>query len=143
GILMYISDRLKLSLSFRTLDFERFVDRRTLQVDINCLVNEVISSTMNVCISKNELLRHVAEEMTEDRDPVDFARGHDAIEVLLIGLKYIFGSFNSRNLHEGELSGSLRLAFSDVYFHDTDLYSDTSIWAKKQCFKLWSLNLEV
>ncbi|MEA4977938.1 MAG: DUF4435 domain-containing protein [Methanomassiliicoccaceae archaeon] len=143
GLLMYISDRLKLSLSFRNLDFERFIDRRTLQVDIKQLVNEVISSTMNVCIGKNELLRHVTEEMTEDRDPIDFARGHDAVEVLLIGLKYIFGSFNSKNLREGELSGSLRLAFSDVYFHGTDLYSDTSDWAKKQCFKLWSLNLKV
>ncbi|MGE0015127.1 MAG: DUF4435 domain-containing protein [Candidatus Methanomethylophilaceae archaeon] len=143
GLLMYISDKLKLNLSFRNLDFERFVDRRTLQTDVKRLVNEVLSSSMNVCVSRNELLRRLNEEISEEYDPIDFARGHDAVEVLLIGLKSIFGSFNSKNLSEGELSGSLRLAFSDVYFHGTDLYSETESWARKQCFRLWSLNLEV
>lgn len=143
GLLMYISDKYRLSLSFRNLDFERFVDRRTLQTDIKNLVNEVISSTMNINIGRSELLRRLGEEMTDGRDPVDFARGHDAVEVLLIGLRYIFGSFNSKNLREGELSGALRLAFSDIYFSCTDLHANTSAWAKKQCFRLWSLDLKV
>jgi hypothetical protein len=143
GLLMYISDRLKLSLSFRNLDFDRFIDRRTLQTDVKQLVNEVISSSMNVCVSRNELLRRLNEEMSEGYDPIDFARGHDAVEVLLMGLKCIFGSFNSKNLREGELSGALRLAFSDVYFHGTDLHAETEGWARKQCFRLWSLDLKV
>ena len=61
------------------------------------------------------------------------------MDILLIGLKRNFGSFNSRYLTEGELGGALRLAFSDQDFIKTRLYADTSSWAERAGVSLWSI----
>lgn len=143
GLLMYISEEHRLSLCFKNLDFNNFIDRRSLQIDEKRLIDDILSCTKNPRISRKKLLDILLDESSKKHDPAHYSRGHDAVDVLLVGLRYIFGSFNCKNIRSGELSGALRLAFSDHYFANTDLYEDTDKWAKKKCFKLWSLNLHL
>ncbi|HKM13377.1 MAG TPA: DUF4435 domain-containing protein [Candidatus Methanomethylophilaceae archaeon] len=143
GLLMHISEKYKLSLCFKNLDFNNFIDRKSLRIDEKRLVNDIISCTVNPRINKKKLLDILSDESSIDHDLADYARGHDAVDVLLIALRYTFGSFNCKNIQSGELSGSLRLAFSDHYFAGTNLYDKTDKWSKKKCFKLWSLNVHL
>ncbi|MBQ8178950.1 MAG: DUF4435 domain-containing protein [Candidatus Methanomethylophilaceae archaeon] len=139
GLLMHVSQRDGLGLRFKDLDFNRFVNPRTLSIDVHTMVSDVIGNSNGRRIGRRELLQRLDDEMASLSDPWDAARGHDAVDILLIGLKRNFGSFNSRSLTEGELGGALRLAFSDHCFMGTRLYADTSEWSEREGVPLWDL----
>ena len=139
GLLMYVSDRNGLSLRFKDLDFERFINPHTLTLDARAMVADVVNNSNSSRVSKKMLYRLLNDAAAELDDQWDAARGHDTVEILLIGLRRNFGSFNSKNLTPGELGGSLRLAFSDRDFVKTRLYQDTKEWAETTGLTLWNI----
>ncbi len=139
GLLMYISQSEGLNLSFKDLDFERFINPRTLSLNAGAMVDAVIFNSKNCRMGRKALLARLDREAEELENHWDAARGHDTVSILLIALKRNFGSFNSRGLNEGELGGALRLAFSDQCFVGTDLYRDTSEWAAENGVVLWDI----
>ncbi|MBR2255562.1 MAG: DUF4435 domain-containing protein [Candidatus Methanomethylophilaceae archaeon] len=139
GLLMYISKKNRMSLNFRDLDFTVFVDQRTLVVSIPAMINAVVANTANVRIGRGELSRMLTDQTVRLKDKWLAARGHDAVDILLIGLRKTFGSYNARNLTEGELGGALRLAYSDSDFRETNLYRSTRKWAEANGVRLWKL----
>ena len=143
GLMMYVSEKYKLSLNFRELDFKRFIHPGSLMIDEERLLDEIVLCTAGRCIDRRELGKIYRQEASKEHEPLDYARGHDAVEVLLIGLKFNFGSFNAKNLRNGELAGALRLAFSEQYFSMTGLYGRTLDWSNEYCFDLWSLKREL
>lgn len=143
GLMMYVSEKYKLSLNFRNLDFGLFIDPGSLMIDEEKLLDEIVFCTAGRCVDRKELGRIYKNEASRDHIPLDYARGHDAVDVLLIGLRHNFGSFNAKGLRNGELSGALRLAFSDYYFSMTGLYDRTLRWSEERCFGLWSLKLKL
>ncbi|MDR1690940.1 MAG: DUF4435 domain-containing protein [Candidatus Methanoplasma sp.] len=137
GLLMFISSRDRLGLNFKNMDHLYFINRKTLAIDIRKMIDEVFSQSMNKSHSKKELADLISEEEELLDDPWIAARGHDAVSVLSIGLSEIFGSYNSRGMKDGQLSGALRLAFGLDYFESTDLYKETTEWSRKNNFTLW------
>ncbi len=142
GTLMLISENNGRDLCFRDLDFGRFIDRRTLQCDIRNMVDEVIYNSRSPNLGAKELRKRLEEEMEHHRDPWTICRGHDLVEILLIGLRYVFGGYNCCNMRCGELNGALRLAFDMEHFAETGLYRATSEWAGKRDLPLWISGLE-
>lgn len=139
GLLMYISQREGLNLSFKDLEFDRFVDPRTLTLNAGAMVGEVIRNSKSVRMGRKAILSRLEREAAALDDPWDAARGHDTVDILLLALKRNFGSFNSRHLGQGELGGALRLAFSDRCFEKTELYRATSEWAESRGLTIWSM----
>ncbi|MDO5861228.1 MAG: DUF4435 domain-containing protein [Thermoplasmata archaeon] len=139
GLLMYISQTRGLNLSFKDLDFYRFINQRSLSLDASAMVAAVIDNSRSVRVGRKELLRTLNDEAEALDDMWKAARGHDTIDILLIGLRKTFGGFNAQGLNEGELGGALRLAFSDACFRETDLYRDTDRWAAEAGVVLWTL----
>ena len=139
GLLMFISQTEGLNLSFKDLEFERFVNSRTLSLNVESMVDAVIFNSKNCRMGKKALLSRLSREAENLDDEWDAARGHDTVDILLLALKRNFGSFNSRNLNEGELGGALRLAFSDACFRSTELFADTDEWARTNGVELWDL----
>lgn len=139
GLLMFISQTEGLNLSFKDLEFERFVNSRTLSLNVESMVDAVIFNSKNCRMGKKALLSRLSREAENLDDEWNAARGHDTVDILLLALKRNFGSFNSRNLNEGELGGALRLAFSDACFRSTELFADTDEWARTNGVELWDL----
>ncbi|MCL1979192.1 MAG: DUF4435 domain-containing protein [Methanomassiliicoccaceae archaeon] len=137
GLLMFISARDKMGLSFKNIDHTAFINKNTLAIDVRKMIEEVFSQSLNKGIGKKELADMIAEEEEVLDDPWIAARGHDAVCVLAIGLSEAFGSYNSKGLNGGQVSGALRLAFGLEYFKGTDLYRDTLKWSQKNNFVLW------
>ncbi len=137
GLLMFISSRERMGLNFKNIDHSYFINRKTLAIDIRKMIDEVFSQSINKGIGKKELADMISEEEEVLNDPWIAVRGHDAVAVLVIGLSETFGSYNSKGIKSGQLSGSLRLAFGNDYFKETDLFKDTSAWAEKNNFTLW------
>ncbi len=139
GLLMYVSKKNGMGLNFGDLDVSRFVNPRTISIDIPAMIEVVIMNSAPSGISRKKVLRMVEDEIRKLDDPWEAARGHDAVSVLLLVLQKGLGSFNAKSLNEGALGGSLRLAFSDSDFAETDVYKDTKEWAKKVGLELWNI----
>ena len=137
GLLMFISAKERIGLSFKSIDHSAFIDRRTLAVNITEMIDEVFSQSLNKGVGKKELADMIAEKGSTLDDPWNAVRGHDAVSVLAIGLSETFGSYNSAGIKEGQVSGALRLAFGVDYFVNTDLYRDTVAWSRRNGFALW------
>ena len=138
GMLMYVSYKRGMNLSFKDLDFTRFIDDRDLRIDIHRMVSEVYNCSMPQTYPKGTIADIVRGSLQDIPDKWTIARGHDAVSVLRIGLRSVFGDYNSRNITSGELGGALRLAFSREYFEKTKFYKDTDEWAKNNGLALWS-----
>lgn len=139
GLMMAVSQERGLGLSFKDLDFGRFINPRTLGLDAGAMVSEVLDRSRSARIGRRELLKVLNDEARRLDDPWKAARGHDTVDVLLIGLRRTFGSFNASSLNEGALGGALRLAFSDADFEETELYGSTGRWAEERGVALWRL----
>ena len=139
GLMMYVSDRNGLGMSFKSLDFRTFIDRRDLGCDTKAMIRESVSNTNSDRVSPKHASRLLDEEMDMGHDPREVCRGHDLVNVLLIGLRDNFGASNARHLREGELGGALRLAYDDEVFAKTQLYRDTKEWCDGIGTPLWNI----
>jgi hypothetical protein len=140
GLLMYLSYLRGYNLNFKGLDFRTFIDKRTLRMDIQKMVQAVISNTYGSELSSRNVLKDLQLQMAEHKDSQLIARGHDTVDVLLIGLRDNFGSYNANMLNEGSLGGALRLAYDSDDFSSTTLYKESRKWAESRGVRLWSLN---
>ncbi len=139
GLLMHVSDERNLGLSFKDLEFNRFINAKSLGLDAREMVSEVVDNSRTPKVSKKNLLKILSMEAEALSDPWMAARGHDTISILLVGLRNGFGGTNVRGLDEGELGGALRLAFSDDDFASTDVYRETDEWGESVGVALWDL----
>jgi len=138
GTLMYLSYMNDYGLSFKDLDFSRFIDPSTLRVDIKEMAETVIDNSRTPNVSAKTIRNAVEKEMETERDPWIVCRGHDAVQILLLGIRKIFGGYNSRTIKDGEIFSALRLAFNLNDLMHTELYRNTSEWASSKGIKLWS-----
>lgn len=136
-LLMYISYRRGMNLSFKDLDHERFVNSRTLETDIGRMVGAVYAQSMGQMYPKAMIADQIRSMMRNLDDPWDSVRGHDAVDILVLGLHEAFGAYNAKNIREGELGGALRLAYSYEYFKSTGLYQRSKEWCDKHRLALW------
>ncbi|MCL2033084.1 MAG: DUF4435 domain-containing protein [Methanomassiliicoccaceae archaeon] len=137
GLFMFISARERLGLSFKNMDYSSFINKKTLSIDIRKMIEDVFSQSVNICIGKKEIADMIAEEEEVLDDPWIAVRGHDVVSVLALALSETFGSYNSKDIKYGQVSGSLRLAFGFGYFKETDLYKDTMKWSQRHNYILW------
>jgi hypothetical protein len=136
GLLMYVSEKQGFNLSFKDLDFETFIDRRTLHCDLRRMIDEVMFHTGGGP-SPKYVLACLEKEMQDEHDPWIVCRGHDAMAVFAIALKYIFCGGNCRYIQESELAGGFRLAYDRSDLVGTKLFTDTSAWCSEHGMKLW------
>jgi len=138
GILMHISDTNGHGLSFKDPDHASFLDKRNLKPDIDAMLDSVISQSPHSRVTKEELMIRLEKELIEKRDPWNVCRGHDMVAVLTIGLREIFGGYNSQFIRSGGVAGALRLAYDRETFSATRLFIDTSEWCASEGMKVWS-----
>jgi len=138
GLLMYVSHLRGYNLNFKNLDFRDFIDRRTLRMDVMRMVQSVIENTLGCELNRKNVHRDLMNQEPNHPDKMMIARGHDAVNILLIGLKESFGGYNSFNLNANGLGGALRIAYSADNFKSTSLYKETLKWSENRG-RIWKL----
>ena len=138
GLLMYISYRKGMNLSFKDIDHLKYVSTVSLKPDIPRLVANIFASSMPQRYSRGSITEQLRPAAEECGASWDIARGHDAVAVLRIALRYTFGSYNCRNITDGEVGGALRLAYSRQYFGTSELFKDSSEWCRNNGLVLWN-----
>ncbi len=138
GLLMYLSQTEDLNLCFKDLNFEDFIDKYTLKCDLASLCRSVVSNTAATRVRPGELRVMLDEYMHEKHYVDEVCRGHDLVNVMAIGLKYIFGSDNATRIKASVLGSALRLSYDYGEFRRTKLYEDSKAWAEKNGLRLWN-----
>ena len=137
GVLMRISHDRSLSLSFKDLDFGSFVDPQSLTLDIRGMVREVIRCSRSPRVSEKELVREIAETAVSPEGRWLYARGHDAVEVMLLALQGGLGSPSAMRIGPAAIESGLRMSYEKSFFEKTGLYEDSRRWAESEGVALW------
>lgn len=133
GLLRWLSSpsRDNLSIRFRELTFENFVDQNKLGINIDQLLEEAELKSKDLLINKKLIKAKIKSLKKEDHDPWEVCSGHDMIKILAIGLRFIFGNRKSRTITAEILEGILRLTYEYADFCLTKLYASIREWENK------------
>ncbi|MCW2279012.1 DUF4435 domain-containing protein [Heliophilum fasciatum] len=133
GYLRWYSREEELSLRFDGLDFSAFVSSEDLSVDTTKMIQAVRENSYRPgYVSEINFSNWKAKMMQKGICPWLICCGHDAVKILLIGLKSIFGSYNARHLREAALESDLRLAYTIHNFAQTELYQNLLRWDEEK-----------
>jgi hypothetical protein len=128
GYLRWISLRQNLSLEFEGINFGRFINQRTLVLDIPQLVKTVKNKSGRPDLIEGDLQNAIDEVTEPDHDPWDVCVGHDLICILSLGLRNVLGSNNANDVKPELLEKFLRAAYESSYFFATHLYQSLKNW---------------
>ncbi len=128
GYLLWISQRDGLNLTFNGIKFSRFVDEQTLEIDELKMIREVNSKSQTCSLKDTDLQQKLASYKSSNHDPWQVCCGHHLVEILSISLRKAIGSNKAVEIEPNSLERNLRLAYEEVHFHQTQLYSEIRIW---------------
>lgn len=118
-----------LALRFEGLRFERFVDTKTLDLDIHVLVRSVHALTECPDLTTSELEEILLEALNEAPvDPYQLCCGHDVVSLVGIGLRRAIGSRSKKATESQLLEGILRLSYDSQEFRTSTLYAKAKEW---------------
>jgi len=124
GYLRWLSSPTKdnLSLKFKELSFDKFVDEKTLCVDVDNLIRELKTNSKDSTLDENE---------TKLKIMVLAGEGHDLVQILSVGLINLFGNPRSvGTVTHDPVDGMLRLAYNHSHFCLTRLHNSIKDWEK-------------
>ena len=133
GYLRWLSSPTKddLSLKFKELSFDKFVDEKTLCVDVDNLIRELKTNSKDSALDYNVTKLKVMTLMGAGHDPWQVCSGHDLVLILSIGLRNIFGnSRRGKTVTSDQVDGMMRLAYNYSHFRSTGLYNSIRDWEK-------------
>lgn len=131
GYLRWLSSPTKknLGLRFKKLSFEKFVNEKTLTVDLDKLINEVKQNSGGPKLDQKATKEEVRALLRNKiYDPWQVCCGRDLIQMLAIGLRKVFGNHRGVRITTDVLDGILRLAYEYSLFHLSILYKSIMKW---------------
>lgn len=128
GYLRFISHKRGLNLNFKNLSFHDFIDDKTLEVNIEELLKQIVTNTKNCKLQVEDLRKILQYSLNKFvYDPWQICCGHDLVEIFSISLSNLFGSFGNP-AKVNSLAKWLLLAYESVYFQRTNLYTSILEW---------------
>lgn len=128
GYLLWVSQCDGLNMTFDGITFSKFVDDRTLQIDELKLIREVKNKSQALSLKDEELQQRLTNKRSNSHDRWQVCCGHHLVEILSLGLRKAIGSNKAADVEPHSLERNLRLAYEEVYFRKTRLYSDMITW---------------
>jgi len=136
GYLRWVSLQENLSLKFENLNFDKFIDKEKLAVDVKQLIRIVQSRTTSNIVSQksplkdDEIHSRMQQLSSNSPDPWHICCGHDVVSILSLGLRKAIGSNSSKSVKPDHVEMCLRLAYEQSYFSQTQLHAAIQQWKK-------------
>lgn len=125
GALRYISAKSKLYLTFDGLRLRDFIDKATLDVDLQRYVEKVKdrsrSKGITVVASVDQLVAAVQETLVEN-SPRQLCNGHDVLDILGYSLTKRFASYDATTYPEERLYESLSMGYGKDLFEASNVF---------------------
>lgn len=127
-------------LKFEGLSFSKFLDKKTLTINPNKLIQTVKNHSQQHSLDENDLQKQVNNKKDQAHDPWHVCCGHDLVVLLSEGLRFSLGSTNPNEVKPEYLEKNLRLAYEYNYFASTQLYQSIKSWEQANSpFKIISI----
>jgi len=128
GYAVWYSNRMGLNLKFETLEPKDFVDQDCLEINIHRLVQNIKNKSQRHDISDEELIAAITELHVAAQDFWQLVRGHDFIDFLSFAFHRTLGTCTAQTVARERLESSLRMAYSNSDFLNTQLYISIREW---------------
>jgi hypothetical protein len=139
GYLRWISQTDELNLTFNDIKFSKFIDDKNLQIDELKLIQEVKNQSQAFGLKSEDLQQRLTNQKSDSYDPWQVCCGHDLVEILSLGLRKAIGTAKTSDVEPNSLERSLRLAYEEPYFCQTQIYLSVRSWeSNNQPFKVFS-----
>jgi hypothetical protein len=135
GCLRWLSLREDWGLKFEGLDFEKFIEKETLAIDIMKMIRYVRSYTASksqaprLNLADGAVLAKIQQVLKEEHDPWHICCGHDVVTLLTLGLRKVLGT--SKNAELEHIATGLWLAYEHTSFAKTQLYAALRAWEQR------------
>lgn len=137
GYLLWISQCGELNLTFEGIKFSNFINEQTLQIDELKLIREIKNKSQAFSLNDKDLQQRLNEKKSNNHDPWQVCCGHHLVEILSLSLRKAIGSNKAADVEPNSLERNLRLAYEQIYFRETQLYSHIRKWeSNNQPFKV-------
>ena len=109
-----------------------------MKIDQSKFIQEVINKSQAHSLNNKDLQQRINSQKDENHAPCQVSCGHDLVEILSLGFRKAIGSYQPSEVKPDILERSLRLAYEEVYFYETNLYLSIRLWeSNNQPFKVW------
>ncbi|HLO85714.1 MAG TPA: DUF4435 domain-containing protein [Nostocaceae cyanobacterium] len=130
GYLRWTSLKFNLNLKFEDLTFSKFLDPKTLIIDIVKLIKTVKDHSRKPELIEQDIQSKLETLKSDSHDLRQICCGHDLICILSVGLGKTWGTQNNNDVKPEKLEMILRLAYEASYFRTTQLYKFIQKWEK-------------
>ncbi|MBD2500348.1 DUF4435 domain-containing protein [Anabaena azotica] len=131
GCLLLISLTEDLNLKFEGIKYSKFIDENTLLIDELKLIKEVKNKSQAFSLKDEELQEKILSHKSKNYDSWQVCCGHHLVEILSVALCKAWGTSKASDVEANSLERSLRLAYEEVYFRKTEIYSKIRVWESK------------
>lgn len=131
GCLRLHSRRSELKLKFDGMRYERFVDRDSLQTNVQDMVREVKNRSQRSDLGYDDTAREIRSIEATVNDPWLVCCGTDMVAILSIGLLRALGTNNTGAVTPDDLRRCLRLAYEWQELIASRLGRDLREWAER------------
>ncbi|MBP0027509.1 DUF4435 domain-containing protein [Roseofilum sp. Guam] len=130
GYLLWISQIEELNLKFKGIQYKKFINNETLDIDSQNFIQEVINNSQLHSLKVPELQERLNAQKSDDHNPWQVCCGHHLVEILSLALCKAIGNQNSTDVKADQLDIFLRLAYEEAYFEETQLYIKICGWER-------------
>lgn len=132
GLLRWIASpsRDNLSLKFKGLEFANFIDSMKLEINIDSLLGEIRKNSENSSFDEETIKTKIQILKEENHPPWQVCSGHDMVEILTMGFRWVFGNQSGIRLNIIMLDKMLRIAYEYSHFQLSLLYLSIRNWEK-------------
>lgn len=130
GRVRWASDRLGWSLKFEGLRFEKFISEKTLALDNDGFVAELLGH-QGGRTAPLPMPQTVDAELTRKSPATarwQLCCGHDLCQIMSIALRRVWGKRRSAEVLPERIEQSLRLAFEREYLENSSIYPELLRW---------------
>ncbi len=128
GYLRLYSERTKLDLRFNGLKYSKFIERDSLLLNIEKLIEEVKNNSNRHDITNSSLLLGIEEIKNFGYDPWQICTGADLLGILSFGLRSTLGNNKAGDVNDEKLRQALRLAYRNEDFEESEIKHSLHLW---------------
>jgi 5S rRNA maturation endonuclease (ribonuclease M5) len=135
GITRKFSIDKKLNISFENLDFEKFIDKEKLEINVSKFLSNLISANSGKNLKVDVLQKFIASKNSEFKTKEELSNiscGHDFMNVFALGLRKALATKNHQFAQAENVEGFFRIGYGLSDFQKTFLYKAIKVWEKKE-----------
>lgn len=131
GTLRLVLKKSEINVSMKDLPYEKFLDFNSLMIDTEKLVKAIFERSNKKNPDIFRIINNLNNELNCNYLCWDVCKGHELVELLLLGIQNVFGKPYHRRDNRQKLEEALRIAYNESHFKKTHLCRSIKKWERR------------